>query len=118
MKLLVLWVSVACVLFAMPAKGQEPLFFKPPTAHYKDRIVLDFVRDKQQKSGPFHIARTDLDGNGVDDYIVRTDGPLPFYHFTLVSLKRRIPEQLGTVEAKDLVVSDKKNLRHARASGL
>ena len=94
---------------AAPARASENLIFKPAESHYKSRIVAAFVEtlDPNEK-GPFLVAKTDLNGDDVPEYFVKSTKSSDLKNHWIIALKRRTPTFLTKIPAKKIVVSDKK----------
>lgn len=99
------------LMLPLTAHAGEPLFFKSPSDDFRDGVIAGFVAATYPDTpAPYAFARTDLNGDGVPEYIVKPAGlakGLSPHH--ILSLRRRQVTDMGLIRAGKMEISDKKS---------
>ena len=97
------------------AHAQSPLVFRESPRDVREESVVDFLlhQKKLVLDLPYDIAARDLNGDGVDEWIVRQArasncAAQASCDFMIVGLSENAPVLLGAFSAGKLVVSDEK----------
>jgi len=107
--------SLILICFALPALAGQPLIFRSKVKDVREQSVLDYLaglRWLDQKL-PFTMAGTDLNGDGVDEWIIRQDiSPTcesdASCQYLVVGLTEREPVLLGDFAARKVGIADEK----------
>lgn len=101
--------------FAVAAHAAAPLIFKQAGKDLREQSVLKFLQEHHgfNPAIPFKVATTDLNNDGVGEWVVRQDIPgcqrtasCPFY---ITGLKQKKPALLGQIAARKIGITDEKS---------
>ncbi len=99
----------------LPAFAAQPLIFRPSVKDAREQSVLDYLTliRRFDPSTPFTIATIDLNGDGVNEWIVRQDltptcETNASCRYDVVGLNEKQPELLGAFTARKVGISDEK----------
>ena len=104
----------AILLSALPVTAAEPLIFRSKTKDAREASVIEYLRARGviEENLPLSIAATDLNNDGVDEWIVRQeqDGcrQTATCPFAVAGLSRKAPLLLGDFAARKVGISGEK----------
>lgn len=102
------------ILFSLPAFAGEPLIFRESVRDAREESVLTFLKTQKDfvPQSPYAIATTDLNGDGVDEWIVRQEvtgceSRADCLYF-IAGLSEKTPTLLGQIAARKIGIADEK----------
>lgn len=108
---------LALCVFATPGfAAAQPLVFRDKVKDLREESVISFLAQEEliYRDLPYQIAATDLNYDGVDEWVVQQDTmsgceSAKTCHFAIVGLKKNSPALLGMITAGKIAISDDKH---------
>lgn len=110
----ILFFWVIALLLCTPAIAGEPLIFRDSTRDLREQSIVDHLLSVQAlyADDPIKIATFDLNGDGVDEWIVRQDSvgceSNANCSFAIAGLSRKKPVFLGSFAGRKIGIADEK----------
>ena len=112
MRLFALYLIALATVCSGKALANEALQYHSPDS-YKENQVKELI-SKQNQSFTYVLAPVDLNGDAVDEFVVRPENPeacsdKPLCPYHIVAFKEQEPIIIGDFLAHKLLISDKKS---------